>query len=98
MSKKGVSAEEKKSRMLQFDLLGTGKKLHQKKRYRSQFVKDVIQKLVEEGLVDTDKIGGSIYFWAFPSKAFNTRKRKLAELQNDLDDSTKKLKLVERKP
>lgn len=29
-------------------------------------VKDVIQKLVEDGLVDTDKIGNSIYFWAFP--------------------------------
>lgn len=29
-------------------------------------VKDVLQNLVDDGLVDTDKIGNSIYFWAFP--------------------------------
>ena len=35
----------------------------------SQSVKDVVQSLVDDGLVDTDKIGTSVYFWAFPSKA-----------------------------
>lgn len=28
-------------------------------------VKDVLQSLVDDGLVDTDKIGTSVYFWAF---------------------------------
>lgn len=32
----------------------------------SQSVKDVIQNLVDDGLVDTDKIGTSVYFWAYP--------------------------------
>ena len=32
-------------------------------------VKDVLMSLVHDGLVDTDKIGTSVYFWAFPSKA-----------------------------
>jgi hypothetical protein len=31
-----------------------------------QSVKDVVQSLVDDGLVDTDKIGTSVYFWAFP--------------------------------
>jgi predicted transcriptional regulator len=31
-----------------------------------QSVKDVVQGLVDDGLVDTDKIGTSVYFWAFP--------------------------------
>ena len=31
-----------------------------------QSVKEVVQSLVDDGLVDTDKIGTSIYFWAFP--------------------------------
>jgi len=31
-----------------------------------QSVKDVIQNLVDDGLVDTDKIGTSVYFWSFP--------------------------------
>lgn len=32
----------------------------------AQSVKDVVQSLVDDGLVDTDKIGTSIYFWSFP--------------------------------
>ncbi len=32
-------------------------------------VKDVLMSLVYDGIVDTDKIGTSVYFWAFPSKA-----------------------------
>lgn len=31
-----------------------------------QAVKDVVQNLVDDGLVDTDKIGTSVYFWSFP--------------------------------
>jgi hypothetical protein len=29
----------------------------------SQSVKDVLQSLVDDNLVDTDKIGTSVYFW-----------------------------------
>jgi len=32
-------------------------------------VKEILQSLVDDGMVDTDKIGTSVYFWAFPSKA-----------------------------
>ena len=35
----------------------------------SMSVKDILQSLVDDGIVDTDKIGTSIYFWAFKSKA-----------------------------
>ena len=35
-------------------------------------VKEVLQSLVDDNLVDTDKIGTSIYFWAYPSKAMHT--------------------------
>ena len=38
----------------------------------SQSVKDVLQSLVDDGMVDADRIGTSMYFWAFPSKAANT--------------------------
>ena len=30
----------------------------------SQSVKDVLQSLVDDNLVDTDKIGTSVYFWS----------------------------------
>jgi len=32
-------------------------------------VKEILQGLVDDGMVDTDKIGTCVYFWAFPSKA-----------------------------
>ena len=37
----------------------------------SMSVKDVLQSLVDDGLVDSERIGTSNYFWAFPSKASN---------------------------
>lgn len=75
MSKrKRVSADEKRSRMLGF--------FHEKKEFFSlnelekilptetgiimQAVKDVLQDLVDNGLVASEKIGSSIYFWSFP--------------------------------
>ncbi|VEN39036.1 unnamed protein product [Callosobruchus maculatus] len=103
MSKRGVSAEEKKARMLQlfyeraecFQLKELEKIAPKEKGIVANSVKDTIEKLVEDGLVDTDKIGGSIYFWAFPSKAIHSRNRILKDLQQKLEDSNKKLKLIE---
>ncbi|KAJ0412905.1 hypothetical protein ATCC90586_002535 [Pythium insidiosum] len=46
-----------------------------------QTVKDVNQALVDDALVDFDKIGSGNYFWSFPSKLSQQRKRKLSELQ-----------------
>jgi len=34
----------------------------------SQSVKDVLQSLVDDGLVQADKIGASNFFWSFPSQ------------------------------
>lgn len=101
--KKGVSAEEKRSRMLDifyekkevFQLKELEKIAPKEKGIVAQSVKDVVQSLVDDGLVDTDKIGTSVYFWAFPSKAANNRKRRLSELQNKVDESGKKLKKLE---
>lgn len=98
--KKGVSAEEKRTRMLQlfyekkefFQLKELEKIAPKEKGIVAQSVKDVVQSLVDEGLVDTDKIGTSVYFWAFPSKAKHTRKRKVEELEEKLNEITKKLK------
>lgn len=47
----------------------------------AQSVKDVVQSLVDDNLVDTDKIGTSVYFWAFPSKATAHRQAKLARVK-----------------
>uniref|UniRef100_A0A1B6M0L2 Meiotic nuclear division protein 1 homolog n=1 Tax=Graphocephala atropunctata TaxID=36148 RepID=A0A1B6M0L2_9HEMI len=101
MSKrKGVSADEKRTRMLSlfyekkefFSLKELEKIAPKEKGIIAQSVKEVVQNLVDDGLVDTDKIGTSIYFWAFPSKAKHTRKRKFEEASDKLEEAVKRLK------
>lgn len=59
-------------------------------------VKDVLQSLVDDGLVDSDRIGTSNYFWAFPSKASQVRKRKIQDLAKALEESEKKRVSLEK--
>lgn len=75
MSKrKGVSFEEKRIRLLQlfyerkefFTLKELEKIAAKEKGIVTQAVKDVLQTLVDDGLVRSEKIGTSVYFWIFP--------------------------------
>ncbi|XP_014882197.1 meiotic nuclear division protein 1 homolog [Poecilia latipinna] len=50
-------------------------------------VKEVLQSLVDDNMVDCERIGTSNYYWAFPSKALHTRKHKLEELQKQVSDA-----------
>eukprot|EP00096_Caligus_rogercresseyi_P016728 TRINITY_DN957_c1_g1_i1.p1 TRINITY_DN957_c1_g1~~TRINITY_DN957_c1_g1_i1.p1 ORF type:complete len:216 (+),score=52.08 TRINITY_DN957_c1_g1_i1:32-649(+) len=102
--KKGLSFEEKRSRMLDifyekkdFFLLKELEKIAPKEKgIVSQSVKDVVQSLADDSLVDTDKIGTSVYFWAFPSKATAARKRKLEGITQEVESKNKRLKVVEK--
>ncbi|XP_033114051.1 meiotic nuclear division protein 1 homolog [Anneissia japonica] len=60
-------------------------------------VKEVVQSLVDDAMVDTDRIGTSNYFWAFPSKASQTRKRKILDLSEALEQSETKHKVTKKK-
>lgn len=96
--KKGLSVEEKRQKMIEifyekedfFSLKELEKIAPKEKGIVSQSVKDVVQSLVDDGMIDTDKIGTSVYFWAFPSKASNNRKRKIEELQSKVEEVKKK--------
>lgn len=99
--RKGLSHEEKRQKMMElfyekkdfFQLKELEKIGPKEKGVISQAVKDVVQSLVDDGMVDTEKIGTSVYFWAFPSKAFNTRKRKLDDMDCRLQDLNTKVKI-----
>ncbi|KIM40145.1 hypothetical protein M413DRAFT_172253 [Hebeloma cylindrosporum] len=76
MAPRGLSAEEKRVKLLEIfhetrdfyqlkELEKLGPKL---KGIVSQSVKDVLQSLVDDGLVQGDKIGSSNFFWSFPSQ------------------------------
>jgi len=100
MSKKrGLSLEEKRTRLLElfyekkdFFLLKELEKIAPKEKgITSMSVKEVLQSLVDDNLVDTDKIGTSIYFWAYPSKAMHTRQQKLQQLTEQISECEKKI-------
>jgi hypothetical protein len=45
----------------------------------------VLQSLVDDGIVDTDKIGSGVYYWAFPSKSGQKRRARLDALNLDVE-------------
>jgi len=76
MAPRGLSAEEKRVKLLEifhetrdFYQLKELEKLGPKmKGIVSQTVKEVLQSLVDDGMVQADKIGSSNFFWSFPSQ------------------------------
>ena len=103
MSKKrGLSAEEKRERMLElfyekkdFFLLKELEKIaFKEKGIVSQSVKDVLQSLVDDDLITSEKIGTSVYFWAFPSNALVSKKKKIRDISNKLASTSSKLENI----
>ena len=47
-------------------------------------VKDVLQSLVDDNMVDCERVGTSNYYWAFPSKAVHARKLRIEELEKQV--------------
>ncbi|XP_051941209.1 meiotic nuclear division protein 1 homolog isoform X1 [Hippocampus zosterae] len=50
-------------------------------------VKEVLQSLVDDNMVDCERLGTSNYYWAFPSKALHTRELKLEELNKQVSEA-----------
>lgn len=100
-----MSMDDKKRLMLQ--LLHETKDVYQLKDLERiapkekgiivQSVKDVLQSLIDDSLVDSEKIGTSIYYWSFPGKAHTVRKSRLAEVQEQIEKCRNNLKEYEGK-
>lgn len=88
----GVSAAEKRTRMLallhetqDFFILKELEKLAAKsKGIVSQSVKEVLQELKDDRLIECEKIGTSIYYWAFPATAAVGKESALAAKKAEL--------------
>ncbi|KAF8367043.1 hypothetical protein PRIPAC_84872, partial [Pristionchus pacificus] len=97
--KKGLSADEKRKRMLDlfyerrefFQLKELEKIAPKEKGVISQSVKEVTQLLVDEGFVECEKIGTFVCYWAFPTKASQMRQKRLDDLSNKIEDVKKKI-------
>ena len=59
-------------------------------------VKEVLQSLVDDNLVNSEKVGSSSYYWAFKSQVLNVKQNKLKELKKQLDETEQKIKTVEK--
>ncbi|PWA21289.1 hypothetical protein CCH79_00018430, partial [Gambusia affinis] len=59
-------------------------------------VKEVLQSLVDDNMVDCERIGTSNYYWAFPSKALHACKHKLDELQKQASDAKQRKVSIEK--
>ncbi|KAF9509790.1 hypothetical protein BS47DRAFT_127552 [Hydnum rufescens UP504] len=71
---RGLSVEEKRAKLLEifreskdFFQLKELEKLGAKKGVVSQTVKEILQSLVDDNLVQFDKIGSANFYWSFPS-------------------------------
>uniref|UniRef100_A0AAY4A9D8 Meiotic nuclear division protein 1 homolog n=1 Tax=Denticeps clupeoides TaxID=299321 RepID=A0AAY4A9D8_9TELE len=86
--------EEKRSRMMEiffetkdvFQLKDIEKIAPKSKGITPMSVKEVLQSLVDDNMVDSERVGTSNYYWAFPSKALHARKRKIDELEKQHEE------------
>ncbi|XP_054167912.1 meiotic nuclear division protein 1 homolog [Oppia nitens] len=98
--KKGLTIDEKRHRLLELFhqkkdvfLLKDLEKLGPKEKgIVMQSVKDILQSLVADDLVESDKIGSSTYFWSFPAKAVKTKKQKIKDLKQKISEIKQKSK------
>ena len=88
MGKKGLSLEEKRTKILEIYLdnkevynLKEIEKIGAKKGVVFQTIKDVNQSLVDDNLVQFDKIGSGAFFWSLPSMAYQNRMNLLSNQQ-----------------
>ncbi|XP_040187896.1 meiotic nuclear division protein 1 homolog isoform X2 [Rana temporaria] len=79
-----------------FQLKDLEKIAPKEKGITSMSVKDILQSLVDDAMVDSERIGTSNYFWAFPSKALHARKRKLETLESQLSEASQKKNSLEQ--
>lgn len=106
MSKKrGLSEDEKKAKLLElfketqdvFTLKELEKGAKQKKSLNPMLVKDLVDKLIGDYLVEKEKIGSSCYFWAFESKVYNSKKARIDVLKKEIMAVKNKLSAIEAK-
>ncbi|KXN90610.1 hypothetical protein AN958_03850 [Leucoagaricus sp. SymC.cos] len=61
----------------------------------SQSVKEVLQSLVDDGLVQGDKIGSSNFFWSFPSQQGANIRARLSKAQDTAKNAQNQLEEIQ---
>ncbi|KZO90303.1 meiotic nuclear division protein 1 [Calocera viscosa TUFC12733] len=103
MAPRGLSADDKRVKML--ELFHETKDFYQLKELEklgpkmkgivAQSVKEVVQDLVDDNLVQTDKIGSGNFFWSFPSQEGAAIVARMDEVKKDIKRLTARGEEVE---
>lgn len=104
MGKKGLSFEDKRKKMLEifnedqsFFHFKDIEKLAIKKGITFQTVKEVLDSLVADNLVEADKIGSSWFYWALPSKIFQVKQATLQRNYTNIQELEQQKEELEEK-
>ena len=97
-SKRGLTVDEKRKRMLDFffekqdffQLKDIEKLCSQEKGITLNTIKDILTSLVDDGLVESEKIGTSVYYWSLPSKALKSRQESIGKLEESLAEEKRR--------
>ena len=102
MGKKGLTWEEKRQKIHEIYLqqktvfnLKEIEKIGAKKGVVFQTIKDVNQSLVDDNLVQFDRIGAGAFFWSLPSMAYSNRQNMLQNQQQHIDQLTDQISKLE---
>lgn len=101
MVKKGLGIDEKKQIILNVFheqkvplTLKDVEKLGSKAGVVQQTIKDVLASLVDDSLVEMDKIGATNWYWSFPSQQISKRIGLISTLEARQQELTKKIKAL----
>ena len=72
-------------------------KIGPKKGVIVQAIKDVNQSLVDDNLVESDKIGIGTFFWGLPSKGYQTRQNLLSNHEQKITEASEKIEKLKLK-
>ncbi|MEN2499301.1 MAG: hypothetical protein MHMPM18_003523, partial [Marteilia pararefringens] len=97
---KGLSFEEKRTKMLEvfhereefFQLKDLEKICPKSKGITPMSVKEVLKSLVDDDIVESDKIGVSTYYWSLMSKSYQKISKKLGDLKQSISNQERELK------
>jgi DNA-binding transcriptional MerR regulator len=99
---KGLSREEKRQRLLrifhedqEFYQCKDLEKIAKDKGLNPSQIKDLLNDLLDEELINIEKVASSLFYWSFPNKFLKTKEKTVAELRTQNNDLNNKLVTLE---
>ncbi|KAK8809810.1 hypothetical protein WA158_000753 [Blastocystis sp. Blastoise] len=103
MAKKGLSADEKRTKIVSALAATKGiynmkelEKIGKEQGISPMIIKDVIQGCLDDDLLMSEKVGTQTLYWTFPSTTYVTKKRRLEETETNIASLSKEVESLEQ--